>query len=253
MRPDRPLHRSIAPIALTLVLVSAIQGQGHGEVPAPAAKPAVETKHDAPRRPTHAPKPELPPPLAWQHVRAGNDAAVAALAAEQPLPAPATRPAGAGRYVCAAIVCADARVDVPALLGLAPRDVLLLSAPGPFVQAEAIALLEQAVAEERLSLVVVIGHADCRTLATQQGTSERQDALAARLAVVRREAARTGASLPQCLTRLQCQQMLAASDLLREQATNGSLRVLPAEVDARTGRVAWLHAPIDEYALPPIR
>jgi carbonic anhydrase len=225
----------------------------HGAHDQPAAKAAAEVKNGAPVRPTHAPQPELPPLVAWQHVLAGNEDAVASRAAREPAPALRDRPAGAGRYVCAAIVCADADVDVPALLGLARRDVLLLSAPGPFVQPEAIALLEQAVVEERLSLVLVIGHAECRALATRAGVSAGQDALAERIEVVRQQAARTQTTLAQCLVRMQSQQLLAASDLLRERATAGSLRVLPAGLDVKTRALSWLQPRSDEYTLPPIR
>jgi len=255
MRPHHDLRRSIGAArvgCLLGVLLAHLPAQDAGPDQTPA-QPAAEVKHGAPMRPTHAPQPELAPLVAWRHVRAGNEAAVAARAARQPAPAPKDRPAGAGRYVCAAIVCADADVDVPALLGLARRDVLLLSAPGPFVPAEAVALLEQAVAEERLSLVLVIGHAECRALATRAGVSLAQDALAERIATVRREATRTHTTLAQCLVRMQCQQVLAASDLLRERSTAGSLRLVPAELDGTTRALAWLHARSDEYTLPPIR
>jgi carbonic anhydrase len=252
MRRQRHHRRSIAAVLFALLVAAAAPAQ-HDAHDAPPARPAAETKNGAPMRPTHAPQPELPPLLAWRHVRTGNEALVAARAARRPAPAPAERPAGAGRYVCAAIVCADADVDVPALLGLARRDVLLLSAPGPFVPPEAVALLEQAVADERLSLIVVLGHADCRTLATRRGVSPGQDAVADRLDAVRRDAERTQATLVQSLVRLQCQQLLAASDLLRQHARGDTLRVLPAELDARSGALTWHHARIDEFSLRPIR
>jgi carbonic anhydrase len=252
MRRQPPLRQSVATLLLggLATTLAPAQDADHHE---PPAKPAAETKNGAPARPTHAPQLELPPLVAWHHVRAGNEALVAAQRQRGAQPEPQARPAGAGRYVCAAIVCADADVDVPWLLGLRRRDVLLLTAPGPFVQPEAIARLEQAVADERLSLVLVIGHDHCRTLKVRSGVTSAQDALAQRVDVARREAERTRASLVQALVRQQCQQIVAASDLLRDHVTTDTLRVLPAELDTETGALTWLHARIDEYALRPIR
>ncbi len=238
--------------ALFCGLVVAATGQEPGH-DTPPAKPAAETKNGTPPRPLHAPQPELPPLGAWQHVRTGNEAIVAARAAQQPVPALRDRPAGAGRYVCAVFVCADADVDIAALLGLARRDVLLFSAPGPFVQAEAIALLERAVSEERLSLVLVIGHTGCRTLAPRSDSPARRDALTDRVEVVAGEAARTRTTLSQCLARMQCEQLVGASDLLQQHVDDDTLRVLPAELDLRSGALRWLHHRSDELPMRPIR
>ena len=55
------------------------------------------------------------------------------------------RPAGAKRYVCAVITCADVDCDIPALLGLAQKDVLELRLAGPFVNVAAVALLDRTI------------------------------------------------------------------------------------------------------------
>jgi hypothetical protein len=219
---------------------------------APGAPTTAEQKRGAPAPPTHAPQPTLHPLLAWQHVKAANAAAVAALAAGAPLPSPPQRPAGAGRYVCAVLVCADADVDVAPLLGLRRADVLLVGAPGPFASAEDVALVERAVVAERLSLLLVLGHADCRALAGGTGDTAR-DALARRFDAVRDAAARRGGDVPKTLVQLQREHVLAASDLLRERAANDAFRVLPAVLEPRTGVLAWHHVHTDVMPLAPVK
>lgn len=205
---------------------------------APAAGPA-----------THAPQPELPPLAALAHCQAGNVAHVRARTGGKAGPAPADRPAGAGKYVCAVLVCADAGLDVPALLGLAPADVLLLAVPGPFASPEAVALLERTVADHRLSLVLVLGHADCASLARRPGG----DALQRRRDAAHAEAQRRGEALAPTVARMQRDLLLAGSDVLLAKSAAGALRVLPATVDAATGAIAWLHARVETMPIAPVK
>jgi carbonic anhydrase len=198
---------------------------------------------------THAPQPELPPLAALAHCQAGNVAYVRARTGGRAAPAPADRPAGAGRYVCAVLACADAGLDVPALLGLAPADVLLLAVPGPFASPEAVALLERTVADHRLSLVLVLGHADCASLARRPGG----DALQRRRDAAHAEAQRRGEALAPTVARMQRDLLLAGSDVLLAKSAAGALRVLPATVDAATGAIAWLHARVETMPIEPVK
>lgn len=198
---------------------------------------------------THAPQPELPPLAALAHCQAGNVAYVRARTGGRAAPAPADRPAGAGRYVCAVLACADAGLDVPALLGLAPADVLLLAVPGPFASPEAVALLERTVADHRLSLVLVLGHADCASLARRPGG----DALQRRRDAAHAEAQRRGEALAPTVARMQRDLLLAGSDALLAKSAAGALRVLPATVDAATGAIAWLHARVETMPIAPVK
>ncbi|HEU4418902.1 MAG TPA: hypothetical protein VFT55_08175 [Planctomycetota bacterium] len=207
--------------------------------------------------PTHAPLPVLRPLDAWLHIRAGNAAWLSAREAGRPAPAP-ERPGGAGRYVCAVFTCADADVDIPAVLGLDRRDVLLISTPGPFVSPEAISLLERLVREERLSLVLVLAHTTCRTLTpartdVRAGAEPRQDALAQRLESLRAEARRSETTLGRALVLSQRAHLIANSDELRARVTADQLRVVPGEVDANTGAFVWHHHRADELPLLPVK
>lgn len=242
-------------IVLALTVAARAFAQDHG---AQTTRPAAETaapEHRAKgaRLPTHAPQPAFAPIDAWEHVKKGNDAAAAARDRREPPPPPLPRPPGAGRHVCAVVVCADCDLDIAAVLGLPRQDVLLIAVPGPFVTPEITALLEKAVAEERLSLVVMLSHSHCTTLDTAPGTSVQQDALAERLRLVRAEAERSKMPLTKALLLGQRERLLAASDPLREATTKDTLRIVPGELDTRTGAITWLHRAIDALPLAPVR
>lgn len=240
---------------------------------------------------THAPLPTLPPAIAFHHVQNGNAALAAARLAGKPPPPPAERPAGAGRYVCAALVCADADLDVPSLLGLRSGDVLVLSVPGPFATPETTALLERMVVDERLSLVLVLAHADCRSLAHGTGIPHPMpsiapapggavagargateppaavahdipapgrpnapcDVLARRVDALRGEAQRRRQSLLATLCQTQCTSVLAATEVLTAKSTRDELRVLPGIVDTKTRTITWLHQRADVMPIAPVK
>lgn len=220
--------------------------------PRPHLESAAEHKRGARTAPTHAPQPALPPMVAWLHVEQGNRSARQAIAARQPLPEPADRPAGAGRYVCAVLVCADADLDLGPLLGLQRRSVLVIAVPGPFADPASLALLERTFAAERFPLLLVLGHAHCRTLAPNPAGGA-PDAIEQRLERARAEAKHRQWSLTRSLLLLQREQLLAASDPLRAAVARDQLRVLPAELDDRTGALTWHHQPIDALPLAPVK
>lgn len=247
---ERWSRRAVGNVAwVTLQATLMAQHEPHATPPHSPSPSAAEQKRGSPTPATHAPLPTLHPLLAWEHVKRGNAAAVQARAAQQPLPAPAERPAGAGRYLCAVLLCADADVDIASLLGLPRQDVLLLSVPGPFATPETTDLLERTVADERLSLVLVVTHADCRSLAERA----KPDALSRRLAALRAEAARRQQPLPKTLAQLQRDQLLAASTFLRERSERVELRILPATLDGKTGALAWHHTQAEVMPLAPVK
>ncbi len=205
---------------------------------------------------THTPRASLEPLRAWQFVAEGNAAYVGRLAAArlrrsgpilerrlhgQPAPTRAkehaprpVRPAGAGRYVCAVLVCADMDVDVTVTLGLQRQDVLLLRAPGPFASPEATAMLERAVRRDRLSLVVVLGHAACDVLRPAPGTN---DALSRRVAALRKQPGGRQRPLHEQLLHRQREQLMRGSKILSEAVDDQRLAIVPATFDATTGAV----------------
>lgn len=235
------------------VLVAWLPGQHEP----PAAPPAHETKPADQKRgggqaPTHAPQPDLPPQVAFAHVRAGHAAWLAARGAGSPVPAPAERPAGAGRYVCAAIVCSDADLDLPTMLGLRRADVLLLSVPGPFVTPEVTAAIERQLLQERLSLVLVLTHTRCTTLQPPTG-AQPKDVLFARADQATKAAERRGLPLTKSLALAQRELLLASAEELAKRVTESRLRVVAAEIDTPTGAITWHQKAIDTLPLAPVK
>lgn len=204
--------------------------------------------------PAHRPHPTLPPAAALAHVQAGNadvcrSRAAGAATAERP------RPSGAGRYVVAVIACADAPVEAAAVFGLRCHDVLQFRTAGAHVDATTVALLEQAVAEERLSLIVVLTHDDCRSLQASAGAAATpaQAALQERAAEARAEASRRRVPLARSQALRQCEAVLATSATLRAATATDRLLVVPAQVDAATFAVTWQPRNADLLPVAPVK
>lgn len=213
---------------------------------------AADHKRGAPPPPTHAPQPEVSPLTLFAHVRAGHDRWLAARRDGKPVPAPAERPAGAGRHVCAVVVCSDCDLDVPGLLGLHRADVLLFSVPGPFVGPEVTAAIEREAVQQRLGLVLVFSHTRCTTLEPPPGATPR-DVLTTRAEAAAQDSLRRRQPLRRTLAQAQRQLLLASSEELSRRAAGDRLRVVPAELDSDTGAITWHLRPIEAMPMPPVR
>lgn len=243
--------------ALSALLIASALGAQHptsspaaAESAPTATKPAAR-KHPEPP-PTHNPQPELHPALALDTIQRGHAAWLAAH--QQGLPAPELppRPAGAGRHVVGVLACADCDVDLAERFGLRRADVLVLRAPGPFASAEDVALLRRMVLQERLSLIVVLGHQRCEILQPTRPVPAN-DLLAARVAVVERLAQQQKKPLLATFLRWQRQALLAADDDLRSAADQDRLRVVAAEFDPASQAITWLLPPIEALPMPPVK
>lgn len=247
-------RRAVGLFAGLLCLANAVaQHEPHPAAVPPKQLPsAAEQKRGAKTPPTHAPNPSLPPLLALHHVQTGNAAAAKAIAAGADPGKPATRPAGAGRYVCAVLLCCDLDVDIHKLLGLRREDVFVVSAPGPFATPETMAALERTLLGEPVPMLLVLGHADCRLLQNAppnpvpNGLTRRADA-------AREQAARMQQPLPKTIVQMQRELLLASSEPLRQAVVADTLRVFPGELDARTGAVTWHHQRADAMPIAPVK
>lgn len=258
--------------------------QAHEAPTKPSHKPAhVRTAEDhngAGTRATHVPQPRLTALFAWDFVMKGNARFVAARRERARLQsnklarpvvtkshheshagehAHATtkpgRPAGAGKYVCCVVTCADGQEEIAPLLGLARKDVLELRVAGPFVTAEAVALIERTIEKHRLNLVLVLGHDHCAALAPRgkRGAKLPEDALERRLAPIRTEARSTRQTLQQALAKRQRTMMLATSRLMRDRIKTDQLRIIPGVIDEQTGAIEWLQRRIQELPVSPVK
>jgi len=203
--------------------------------------------------PVHDPQPMLPPRVALAHLRAGNDALAASLAARRPAPKPRRRPSGAGRYLAAVIVCSDAGVDPAELFGCPRRDLLVLSNPGARVDAAITATLERLARTERLSLCVVLTHADCPSLPLQAGATKAARALHRQAEPARQLSRSRHCPLERAQALVQREHLLAASTALRRLTAEDRLRVVPASVSPRSQQVRWHTTRAEEAPIAPIK
>jgi carbonic anhydrase len=251
--------------------------QHHAGAPNAGSAALHEDQNGAASAPTHAAKTRLPPLVAWHFVRQGNDAFVraqqnaAANASQnrahakvtkshhQPdhqsrqdsLVATSHRPAGAGRYVCAVITCADSDTSISAALGLARKDVLELKLAGGFVNPEAVALLDRAISKYQVSLILVLAHDQCDAL--QARSNGAQDALDRRLARLAPLAQKQQRSLPVALAHQQRELLMGSSRILRDLVKQDHLRIVPAVLNEQTGAITWHHRRAQELPLSPVK
>jgi carbonic anhydrase len=237
--------------ALLLLGGAVAQNPVPGAEPAPAPRERPQSVQAQP--PVHAPQPVLPPAVALEHLRQGNARLRAAVADGRPAPALLPRPGGAGRYVAAVLVCADAGVDAAALFGLLPKDVLLVSVPGAFASADVTALLERAAQRERLSLCIVLTHAGCPSLAADQGPSTAAQLFARRSNPARDLAAARRLPLEHSQALLQKEQILALSESLRQLEREDRFRIVPAAVDPSTLAITFFTTRAEEMPIAPVK
>jgi hypothetical protein len=227
----------------------------HGPVDPHHPAPPAATKRGTALPPTHRPQPELTPYQTLTYLQGAVAAAAArrsGAAAEtgQPTPPAAERPAGAGRYLAAVVTCADADLDCAAWFGVPRTDLLVLASPAGLVAPEAVALLETMATEQRLSLVILVGHDDCASRRIQ-ATSPARQLLARRLAAAGCDAA-IPAAATLALLAAQREALLAASDELAERAAQDRLRVVTA-ICGRGGELRWLGPTAAALPIAPVK
>ncbi len=101
--------------------------------------------------------------------------------------------------------------------------------------------IERAASENRLSLCIVLTHADCTAHSSAATTSATAIAQRRRVAIERAHALLTQ------------EQLLAASDPLRARTEARSFAVVAATIDARTARVQWLVPRAETMPIAPVR
>jgi len=280
MGTAKPTTRAAARAWLVLLLSipgAALAAQESESTKKPAATEQGRTdQNGVGTAATHAPQPDLSPLFAWNFVMQGNADYVAARAEEARLmhnklarpvattsPHEATasgpvaekarpkRPAGAGKYVCCVITCADFATPVAPLLGLQAKDVLELRLAGPFLTAEAIALIERTIQAHRLSLVLLLSHEPCESLRLRkQGTP---DALDRSLIALHRRAKHLALTPSKTVGLLRREWMLTSSNLMQAKTHEDRLRIVPGVLNERTGAIAWQHRSAQQLPISPIK
>ncbi|MHC5063869.1 MAG: hypothetical protein ACYTG5_07830 [Planctomycetota bacterium] len=170
------------------------------------------------------------------------------------------KPEGAGRYLAAVVVCADADLDPAKIFGQRRKDLLILSSPGPRMEARDLALIERAVRKHRLSLCLVLTHEGCETL-DQEPEDADEELWQRYLQATAELAAKHQVPMADAHAVSQSKLILAGSDLLnraqqqgRFQVASVMLRSGPAEGEFKLAwRAAWSQRPFDSLRPKPGR
>jgi carbonic anhydrase len=197
------------------------------------------------------------PRATLDRLRDGNDRFVrtlagAATAAIRLRATPADRPSAA------VLSCADAGRAPEQVFDTAPGEIVSVRVGGPAADKVVVASLEQAVERHQVSVVVVMGHEVCDTLRAVSATAPRRvrtaDPIAAALAPAMTRAAlradldaREGAV--QAAVEQTVNDVLRASELLRQHVTAGDLAVVGAYYEADSGRVVFSR-PVERVPVP---
>jgi carbonic anhydrase len=187
------------------------------------------------------------PETTIERLRSGNERFVRAWAATAE-PVRAARRAPAEAPSVAVLSCADAAVPPEQLFDTTPGDVFSVRVAGPVTDRVVVASLEQAVERQKVTALVVMGHDVCATLRGAAGASaarpRRSDVLGDALAPALTKAA-SRADLDARLAPMQAaiehtvNDLLRASELLRQHVRAGDLAVVGAYYEAETGRVVF--------------
>ena len=114
-------------------------------------------------------------------------------------------------------------------------------------------LLEHTAQRERLSLCVVLTHADCPSLAADQGPSTAGQLFARRSNPARDLAAARRLPLEHSQALLQKEQILALSESLRQLEREDRFRIVPAAVDPSTLAITWHTTRAEELPIAPVK
>lgn len=281
------MPRRTFPLCLLALLCGAAaaqdgpHGKGHGTPPQPHGASGTEAAghgHAAPPRtgkgetaaPIHRPQLRLSGDDAFAFVQARHEQRMREEHGEEGKRERSQRPAGAGRYVCAVVACADAGIDVRTALGLDAADVLLIQNAGANADSDTAELVARAREQHGLSLVLVLSHDACESLGEGATKPRRSDADAdpqtarveQRAASARALAARLRVSLAHAHALRQRERLEAA--LLDQPTAHANceaageppmapLRVVAATVDTATQRVTWRTQRQDSLPIAPVR
>ena len=226
------------PLLTLLLLLMTLKAPAQTPVPPDSGRQGAG-QNTTQRDPIHYPRQSFPPHQALAHLQAGNLAWTRRLPdSETPL-APLPRPGGAGRYLAAVVTCCDSPVDTAELFACRRQDLLIISTPGANVDATVTATLERLASAERLSLCVIVTHANCPCLEAGQPDSPAGRALQLRTKMAIDLARTRRCTVEEAQARLQRDHLLGSSRMLRELRDKGRLRIAPASLPLRHLPLRW--------------
>jgi carbonic anhydrase len=182
---------------------------------------------------------------AFERLRAGNDRFVRALMTDGGSRTPRRPAVDAPSAVV--VSCADPGAAPEQIFDSVPGDLVSVRVAGPVADRVVVASVEDAVERLKASVLVVMGHDTCATVrrvssgpARPRGSDVIADALAPGLARAASRAeldARLAAT--QAVVEVTVNDLLRASERLRQRVKSGDLLVAGAYYEAETGRVVF--------------
>jgi hypothetical protein len=224
------------PSAGSLAAQQGQQGQQGGGTPL--------NKDGAKPMPLHRPLTVFTPQDALRHLTRGNRLM---LAVTRPArgqgrqPQPMRRPAGAGRHVAAVVQGIGYRRSPGEIFATRHWDLLTFSSPGPCIRNAEVAALEEAVQEDRLSLMVILVRpGDTALKPPEEHASPARRALWRHIEAAHKLAKAAGVSLAEAHGLMQAEVVWRLSPYLREQRQRERFRIAVGIVDTGTGGVQWV-------------
>jgi len=155
----------------------------------------------------------------------------------------------------AVLACADSRVPPEILFDKGIGDLFSIRVAGNVANEDEIASIEYAVAHLHVPLILVLGHTQCGAVTAVVEDEELDDNLKHLTAHIREAVHATqkshpelrGAGLVAAAVEVNVREsiagMLRNSELIRQQAEAGKVKVEGAIYDLESGKVRWMKAP----------
>ncbi|MCB9869430.1 MAG: hypothetical protein H6836_02960 [Planctomycetes bacterium] len=176
----------------------------------------------------------------WHAMRYLRDGNAAVAKAGRPL-APRPRPHGPGRKLAAVALATSSSVSAGELLGVAHRDLLVLSSPGPLLRMAEVAAIERGVEQEQIQLLVILVDKDDPHLARDpRPRTDPARTLQRDLEPAFALAQRDGVSLHVAHGVAQADRVFAQSRLLAARRLEDRFRIAVGIVDAKRLTIDWV-------------
>ena len=148
--------------------------------------------------------------------------------------------------------CADSRVPVEQVFDQGVGDVFTIRVAGNVCDTTEIASIDYAVSQLKTPMIVILGHTHCGAVGATAANADVKGALRELVEMIKPAVAAARASNPDltgdALTAkaieknvwLQIEELIEESEIVRDAAKQGQVKIVGAIYDIETGKVNWL-------------
>ncbi len=144
----------------------------------------------------------------------------------------------------AVVACFDSPIAPEVIFDCDSRDILVVQAAGNLINNVNLVRLEYAVQNFNISLIVVMGHQQCRLVQAALNGEKVSGYLPSLLkgleTAIEATQKKSVDAVCKTHTRLTREDMFGFSEVFREKANNGSLQIVAGFYCSDTGRMEWL-------------